>query len=480
MDLGQFVSVLMIPHFALLGQDLNCKKVQDTAGAVNMKDLKRICTRLFYGTAFAKSDMEGGMAITEKSIKALFEKHDIEDVDKELIKAMMEECPTPTSFGEALTEDVGAFDDDWKNHATTSYHDVMKALFDNHPKEASTLDNYPPEMLERKFTASFVDYMADTYRRPRYVMALWAAGVFSYVAYVWGVSDDNDWAQVSCGDSTGTQLAILGGHVSGDWGRDPDSDSSVLGGVCCLFAFYAEIENVFFNTSGNKNYDQTYVQTDDLLNPGLVVTDDDHLLQIHDEQGKVVILEEDYKAKEDPYAATYIIALIVGMGMLLALTVDLLLLVLPSNLVESTFLAPGGLKAECAQKNASFRKMSKMINGALAVHASAADDEKKPKSSQPVMYENKELQVMMSYSRGKDQKEEVGGIFWTWKKAMNGSLFYEEGVWFHSRLMAMGLAQFLVSVLIVFLAISGYANYDKFKYTETPTIAEQGESLLLD
>eukprot|EP00977_Amphora_coffeiformis_P019254 scaffold7096_cov84-Amphora_coffeaeformis.AAC.1 len=86
----------------------------------------------------------------------------------------------------------------------------------------------------------------------------------------------------------------------------------------------------------------------------------------------------------------------------------------------------------------------------------------------------------MSYSRGKDQKEEVGGIFWTWTKAMNGSLFYEEGVWFHSRLMAMGLAQFLVSVLIVFLAISGYANFDKFKYSETPTIAEQGESLLLD
>lgn len=37
-------------------------------------------------------------------------------------------------------------------------------------------------------------------------MALWAAGVFSYVSYVWGVDPDEKWTAVSCGSSQGCEL----------------------------------------------------------------------------------------------------------------------------------------------------------------------------------------------------------------------------------------------------------------------------------
>ena len=37
-------------------------------------------------------------------------------------------------------------------------------------------------------------------------MGLWAAGVFSYVAYVWGISEDDRWTDVSCGSGQGCEL----------------------------------------------------------------------------------------------------------------------------------------------------------------------------------------------------------------------------------------------------------------------------------
>jgi hypothetical protein len=45
------------------------------------------------------------------------------------------------------------------------------------------------------------------YRRPRYVMGLWGAGVFSYVSYVWGGEPEDRWSDISCGDGYGCKIA---------------------------------------------------------------------------------------------------------------------------------------------------------------------------------------------------------------------------------------------------------------------------------
>lgn len=276
------------------------------------------------------------------------------------------------------------------------------------------------------------------------------------------------------------------------------------------------VETLWFDTSGNKDYDQTYVVNDDAFSAGLEPVDDDDLIQEYQDAGwELVVEEEDYKIKDDIYGATYVFALIIGLALLLTLVVDLVLLLIPPRVVESVnflkaLVLPGGLKAEGAQKQASHVKMTKMVHNALAVHT---DAERRSKSGEldDKDFHKKELKVMLSYQRGKDAKEQVGGILWTWRKAFDGSLFSEEGVWFHSRLMAIGLSQFLVvstclyisykgrngynlpfccfslyfapsccfqSVLIVFLAASGYANYERFKYSENSSIVEQAHSIL--
>ena len=121
--------------------------------------------------------------------------------------------------------------------------------------------------------------------------------------------------------------------------------------------------------------------------------------------------------------------------------VDLIMVLIPRAWAERhpTFHAmfsPGGPKAEAAQKNAAFVKMERMISGALAVHAETSTTKTSSNYS--------EGDVLQTFHRQKNEQEEIGGFMWTWSKMFDGTLFREEGVWFHSRLLSIGMAQFLV------------------------------------
>jgi hypothetical protein len=73
--------------------------------------------------------------------------------------------------------------------------------------------------------------------------------------------------------------------------------------------------------------------------------------------------------------------------------------------------------------------------------------------------------------------EKVGGALWAWKKILNGSIFIEEGVWLHSRLIIGNLLQLIVFIAVIFLACLGFKNSDRFVYSENATVAEQGQFL---
>ena len=49
-----------------------------------------------------------------------------------------------------------------------------------------------------------------------------------------------------------------------------------------------------------------------------------------------------------------------------------------------------------------------------------------------------------------------GGLFWTWRKMFDRSLFDTEGVWLHSRLFVGQAAQLIISVFLIgfFFAVS--------------------------
>ena len=170
--------------------------------------------------------------------------------------------------------------------------------------------------------------------------------------------------------------------------------------------------------------------------------DDDSLLREYQADGvNITSQKARYNVDEDPFGGAYYIALVIGCALLLSLLVDLVLLLVPRTWAEThpvfhAIFSPGGPKAEAAQKTASHAKMTKMVNGALAVHAETAAHTKTANYT--------EVDVLHTFQRHKNEKEEVGGIVWCWSRMFNTSLFYEEGVWFHSRLLSIGMSQFLV------------------------------------
>lgn len=202
------------------------------------------------------------------------------------------------------------------------------------------------------------------------------------------------------------------------------------------------VETTFFNTGGNKDYDQPYLVHDDAFDGGLQAIDDDETTELYKSLGwNITEQTEYYVANEDPYGGTYYIALILGLGLLLTLLVDLIVMLIPRTWAENhaifhSIFSPGGPKAECAQKNAAYVKMSKMINGAMTVHAETSIYKKTSKYG--------EGDVLTTFQRKKNEKESIGGFAWTWSRMFNGTLRSEEGVWFHSRLFSIGMAQFLV------------------------------------
>jgi len=165
----------------------------------------------------------------------------------------------------------------------------------------------------------------------------------------------------------------------------------------------------------------------------------------------------DYKASEDTVGASYLLSITLGCIMLAALAVDLIRSVLPKGLLDKvpfilSLVTPGGLKAESSRKKAAFWKASRMVQNALAVHSdvtakSSHHVASMNLSSSHVSLENdgkSQFQAILTFQSQSIEMEEVGGMFWTWKRVFDGSLFSEEGLWIHSRLLAINMAQVLV------------------------------------
>ena len=58
-------------------------------------------------------------------------------------------------------------------------------------------------------------------------------------------------------------------------------------------------------------------------------------------------------------------------------------------------------------------------------------------------------QTMRNYVLDEERTEPVGGLFWTWWKILNGSLFDTEGIWINTRLQIIQVAQ-----IVAFFSIS--------------------------
>jgi hypothetical protein len=122
-----------------------------------------------------------------------------------------------------------------------------------------------------------------------------------------------------------------------------------------------------------------------------------------------------------------------------------------------------------------------MIENALSLHLKTGSLKSSTMNS---IYESRisvrsqmSLNAMSNFQAQELLTEKVGGALWAWKKILNGSIFVEEGIWLHSRLVVGNLLQLIVFIIVIFLAYLGFKNSDQFVYSESPTVAEQGQAM---
>lgn len=170
-----------------------------------------------------------------------------------------------------------------------------------------------------------------------------------------------------------------------------------------------------------------------------------------------VSTEIPYDASTDPFATSYYLSLGLGCVLVAIQVIDLLITFAPRFLcaipkLQSLFI-PSGLKAEAFQQQAAFFKTSRMMRNAIHIHTEDNDSDVESRKTRKMrtsstMSENQSIQTqaLLKYQQKEVEKikEEIGGSFWTWKKIYDGSLAREEGVWIHSRLLAITMAQLII------------------------------------
>jgi hypothetical protein len=223
LDICQLIALLLIPHLLEATQD----------EVLGKEILDSISARIF-----PEGNSEEGEGLTRESLRKIFESYDEFGLSDKLLDEMVVVAGGPAggSLAQALTGDLAYFNIAWKDQVTTNFEDVMQAkkidqvrakdmngmseVTDFDGKDSSSgeirkegsLHDIMPEApdgfrkkedlapLKRKFTASFVDFAADSYRRPWFIAILYACFVITYFAYVFGIADNQSyWASIECG-----------------------------------------------------------------------------------------------------------------------------------------------------------------------------------------------------------------------------------------------------------------------------------------
>lgn len=190
LDLCQFVALIIIPAL-LEGAQGN--------GGPNRELLS------WFNKAY--NEVTGGTGqLTRKALGDAFKTCNEFGVPDDVLDTMIEAAGgAKGSLEQALTGDLGQFNLEWKERYTTNLEDVLgrpavSCLQESRieKKKEKTQD---VSLLRQKVTLPFVDFVAENYRRASFVMVLYGAGVITYVAYIYGVTDSSAydyWAEFNC------------------------------------------------------------------------------------------------------------------------------------------------------------------------------------------------------------------------------------------------------------------------------------------
>ena len=163
----------------------------------------------------------------------------------------------------------------------------------------------------------------------------------------------------------------------------------------------------------------------------------------------------DTRRNDDP-VDQFLCGLVLFLGLLL-MTLQLkvlLMIVVPETWYARApffkrFLVSGTAMKERRTKKASRCKVAAMVRDAMEMHVQKLQSTRSAARimSHSVSYGN----ALLNFEATRNDREQVGGILWAFRKMWDGSIFEEEGVWLHARLIASNLSQVFVAVLFLIL-----------------------------
>lgn len=161
--------------------------------------------------------------------------------------------------------------------------------------------------------------------------------------------------------------------------------------------------------------------------------------------------------KEDSrFLAAYIGAAVLGSILLILQLIALVGIFFSLDFLKKhawleAILTPGAEKMERRTKLAAQTKISRMVDNALVYHEESNRDSTSISQGFQMTARGTAL---LNFQTREDKTERCGGILWGWKRVFNNSIFDEEGIWLHSRLVSSTLTQFFICIfLVVFFAI---------------------------
>jgi hypothetical protein len=150
-------------------------------------------------------------------------------------------------------------------------------------------------------------------------------------------------------------------------------------------------------------------------------------------------------------------ALVSGCALIFMQFHTLARLLIPSGCVKTSkrlgrFLVSGAVPKEVRTKKAAAYKTNRMIENAMSLHLNG-EELSTHKSLRASGFMSGNSHAMYGFLGKSYERERIGGLWWGWKEFLSGRICYEEGVFFHSRLIASCIAQlfliFLISTVVI-------------------------------
>ncbi len=377
--------------------------------------------------------------LNREFLKTVLDFHGEVEVDEHVLDGMMEaaggegEVLNVNSLKQALTSDVTNYRTEWTDSLTTHYQDV----FNDQNKAARNNDEEDPQKdtvndtlaFQKVWTAPAIDFVADTYRSQTYTVMLWLTLVMVYLSYFWNF--DVKWGQVPC-------------DRLGEFG------CKIINGITRWIVIFLELSIlgtafIFFASAGNSLFEHKPLAFFRLV-IGMTTIVLATIVSVFVTVDSQVISTK----KDGDFYAIYWTTFVLGCVLLFLQVLSLIRLFFSGNFLKrfkplEIFLTPGMDTMELRTKIAAHVKVSGIVENALNLHDSSILE--KPDSSSHRM--TALGKALLNFQIHPEKTERVGGVWWAWKRVWDRSIFQDEGVWLHSRLVACTMAQLFICILLI-------------------------------